>query len=150
MELPACSPGPFQLAVGGKTAPLERLKRHGWDVIDGPQMSLTPQAYQEFISESKGELSIAKHVYVALQSGWFSSRSVCYLAAGRPVVVQDTGFSFCLPVGKGLIPFHTMEEAVKGIKEVEENYTEHGQAARDMAHEYFDSAKVLQKILDDL
>ena len=84
---------PLKVAVGGIKAPMDRLAEHGWQVVDGPQTSLTPQQYQEFIVESRGEISPAKHVYVAMRSGWFSCRSACYLAGGRPVVVQDTGFS---------------------------------------------------------
>jgi hypothetical protein len=132
------------------TAPLARLAENGWQVVDGPEQTLTPGTYQEFICQSRGEISPAKHVYVAMRTGWFSCRSACYLAAGRPVVVQDTGFSSVYPGGEGLLPFRTAEEAVAGILEVEGNYERHARAARSIAGEYFDSGKVLGKMIEDL
>src|SRR5262249_10260822 len=93
--------------------------------------------------------SVAKNGYVQGRSGWFSERSACYLAAGRPVVVQDTGFSAVLPVGEGILPFTTMEEAVAAIREVEGNYARQAQAARALAEEYFDSARVLTRLIEE-
>lgn len=139
----------FKIAVGGKNAPVERLKRHGWKVLDGPQATLTPSQYLKFIYSSRGEFSIAKHVYVAMRTGWFSYRTACYLAAGLPVVVQDTGFSSILPVGKGILSFNNIEEATDAIHEVEANYNRHSQAALEIAKEYFDSNKVLTKLIDE-
>jgi hypothetical protein len=92
---------------------------------------------------------VAKNGYVQGQSGWFSCRSACYLAAGRPVVVQDTGFSTVLPVGEGILPFKTMEETVAAIREVEAHYARHAKAARAIAEEYFDSGKVLTQLIDE-
>ena len=141
---------PLKVAVGGIQAPLERLADAGWNVVDGPRATLTPNDYEEFIAGSRGEFSIAKHVYVAMRSGWFSDRSACYLAAGRPVVVQDTGFSKILPVGKGILPFTTLEEAVAAIKEGERNYSLHAKAALAIAKEYFGYHKVLGQLIEDL
>ncbi|MGB7442278.1 MAG: hypothetical protein WA919_14520 [Coleofasciculaceae cyanobacterium] len=148
IKLPQATEVPFKIAVGGMKAPLKRLADYGWQVVDGPQATLTPPRYQEFIAQSRGEFSVAKHVYAATQSGWFSCRSACYLAAGRPVVVQDTGFSAILPVGEGILPFVTPEEAVRAISEVESCYKRHEIAARSLAKEYFDSDKVLTHLVD--
>jgi hypothetical protein len=91
---------------------------------------------------------VAKNGYVVGQAGWFSGRSACYLAAGRPVVVQDTGFSSVIPSGEGVLLFQTVEEAAAGIKEVEAHYDQHARAARTIAEEYFDSAKVLSRLIE--
>jgi len=92
---------------------------------------------------------VAKNGYVRGQAGWFSCRSACYLAAGRPVVVQDTGFGAVLPVGEGILTFGTMEEAAAAIREVENDYGRHAKAARAIAEEYFDSDKVLPRLIDE-
>src|SRR5262249_2532577 len=101
-----------------------------------------------YIESSKGEWSVAKNGYVVGQSGWFSCRSACYLAAGRPVVVQDTGFSKVLPAGEGILPFLNMEEAVSGIRAVESDYNKHSKGACAIAEEYFSSDKVLTKLVE--
>ena len=150
IELPRYTKSHIKVAIGGIKAPLKRLTDYGWDVTDGPKSTLTPLQYQEFIAQSRGEFSIAKHIYVATFSGWFSCRSACYLASGRPVVVQDTKFSIVLPVGEGLLPFTTMEEAVGALHEAESNYARHSKAASDIAEEYFDSDKVLSQLIEDI
>ena len=150
IELPKELQVPLKIAVGGMKAPLDRLAENGWQVVDGPEQTLTPATYQEFIHQSRGEISPAKHVYVAMRTGWFSCRSACYLASGRPVVVQDTGFSSVYPGGEGLLPFNTAEEAVAGILEIEGDYERHARAARAIADEYFDSNKVLGKMIEDI
>lgn len=149
IELPHYVQVPLKVAVGGVNAPLERLVKHGWVIGDGPSSTITPDKYQEFIYGSRGEFSTAKHVYVAMQSGWFSCRSACYLAAGKPVVVQDTGFSSILPVGMGILPFRNIDEAVVAIHEIEANYERHSKAARAIAEEYFNSDKVLNRLIED-
>jgi hypothetical protein len=148
LTLPQCTSVPLIVAVGGVKAPLMQIASAGWKVVDAPSATLTPEKYQKFIANSRGELSPAKHVYVAMVSGWFSCRSACYLAAARPVVVQDTGFSAILPVGEGILTFTTQEEALAAIHEVEANYTWHTKAARNIAHEYFDSNLVLSQLLN--
>ena len=105
--------------------------------------------YRDYIRTSKAEWSVAKNGYVVGRSGWFSCRSACYLAAGRPVVVQDTGFSSVLPTGDGILSFSTLDEAVAGIREVKARYRRHSQAAQEIAAEYFDSGKVLNRLLED-
>ncbi len=137
----------LKIAVGGINAPLDRLRANGWDIVDGPGATLTAEQYREFIECSRGEISVAKHVYVALRTGWFSCRSACYLAAGRPVVVQDTGFSSYLPTGNGLLAFGTIDEAANGIETIQADYKRHQLAAREMARNHFDSNIVLSKML---
>jgi hypothetical protein len=149
IELPRRVAVPLQVALDGMNVPLERLARCGWQVVDGPRATLTPAQFQAFLAGSRGEVSPAKHVYVAMRSGWFSERSARYLAAGRPVVVQDTGFSSVLPAGEGLLTFRTLEEAAAAIREVEGNYDRHARAARALAEEYFDSDKVLSRLLEE-
>jgi hypothetical protein len=100
------------------------------------------------VQTSKAEWSVAKNGYVRGQSGWFSCRSACYLAAGRPVIVQETGFSKVLPTGRGIVPFATMEEACAAIESVEAHYSEHQQAARAIADAYFDSGRVLTSLVE--
>ena len=148
LHLPRHCKSHFKIALGGKQAPFQRLAKHGWQVVDGPSATITPSKYQKFIAGSRGEISSAKHVYVAMRSGWFSERSTCYLASGRPVVVQDTGFSDTLRTGEGILAFRTMEEAVEAIHQVEGNYLRHAKAARACALEYFDSDRVLSELLE--
>jgi hypothetical protein len=101
-----------------------------------------------YISTSKAEWSIAKNGYVAARSGWFSCRSACYLAAGRPVVVQETGFSDVLPHGEGIIPFGNIDEAVSGIDSVTRDWSTHSRAASAIAEDWFDSDKVLPRLIE--
>jgi hypothetical protein len=149
IDLPASVYMPLKVAVGGIDAPLARLSQGGWQVVDGPGATLTPSMYQEFIGSSRGEISPAKHVYVALRTGWFSCRSACYLASGRPVVIQDTGFTPFIASGEGIIAYNTAKEAALGIIEVEREYSRHSAGALDLARQYFDCGKVLQKLIDD-
>jgi hypothetical protein len=127
--------------------PHEMLKHLGWRVIDATEVCCDFTSYRQYIQSSKGEWSIAKNGYVDGKSGWFSGRSACYLAAGRPIVVQDTGFSQVLPVGQGVLSFNTLEEAAAGLEEVEHNYRQHSKAATAIAETYFDSDKVLSRII---
>lgn len=136
-------------AVGGTEAPLERLREAGWEVVDGPVATRTAGAYRDLIAASRGEISAAKHVYVAMRTGWFSYRSACYLAASRPVVAQDTGFSTILPVGAGILPFSSPEEASAQLEEAAVQYRSHATAARDLAAEYFASDRVLPLLLEE-
>jgi glycosyltransferase involved in cell wall biosynthesis len=106
-------------------------------------------SYRRYVQTSKAEWSVAKNGYVRGQAGWFSCRSACYLAAGRPVVVQDTGFGAALPVGEGILPFRTLEDAAEAIRAVEGDYVRHAKAARAIAEEYFDSDRVLSRLLEE-
>ena len=106
--------------------------------------------YREFIQRSRAEFGVAKHTYVSTRSGWFSDRTECYLAAGRPALVQDTGWSAHLPHGEGLIAFSNADEALAGIDRINSDYELHARRAREIAHEHFDSRRVLSRLLDDL
>ena len=147
--LPGRLGGEFRVAVGGTEAPLAELAAQGWTVEDGPTATLTPADYQDYLAGSRGEVSVAKQVYVALRTGWFSTRSACYLAASRPVVVQDTGFSKLLPTGRGVHAFSTEDEAAAAIAAIEADYEREMQAARDIALAHFDARQVLSRLIDD-
>lgn len=140
----------FELAVGGSEAPLKRWRNLGWSIVSSEAISRTLGEYRSYIQSSRGEFSVAKNVYVATRSGWFSCRSVCYLAAGRPVVIQDTGFSANIPSGEGIVVFRSLEEAKNGIEKVEHNYLHHQQAARELARKYFSSDVVLNDLLNQV
>jgi hypothetical protein len=128
--------------------PAELLTRTGWRVVDAMQVCSGIDAYREYVQSSKGEWSVAKNGYVRGRSGWFSCRSACYLAAGRPVVLQDTGFSQVLPTGKGLFAFDSVEEAVAHIHAIESDYAAQSRAARQVAEEFFNARKVLTRLLE--
>lgn len=123
------------------------LAEYSWSLLDPAMVAGTPAAYQRFVSGSWAELGVAKSGYVASRSGWFSDRSVCYLAAGRPVVAQDTGFSDHLPVGEGLLAFDGVEDAVEAIATVANDYGRHRRAARAFAEERLDSRRVLGRLV---
>jgi glycosyltransferase involved in cell wall biosynthesis len=116
-------------------------------VVDSHKVSDTPEIYRDYIECSRGEFSVAKNVYVATRSGWFSCRSVCYLAAGRPVVVQDTGFSEIIPCGEGVLSFTSVDEAAESLRCVENDYERHQDAARQIAAKHFASEQVLGDML---
>jgi hypothetical protein len=123
---------------------------NGWVVKDAYQMSLEPEKYRRYILESGSEFSVAKDMVVRLRSGWFSERSACYLAAGRPVVTQDTAFSKFLPTGDGLFAFNSADDALTGIEAIRVDYARHSRAAREIAAEYFRAEKILTKVLETL
>jgi hypothetical protein len=125
----------------------ELLGRHGWHVVNAIEFCGDMDRYRRFIQSSKAEWSVAKDAYVLGQPGWFSERSACYLAAGRPAIVQETGFSRVLPVGEGIITFTTMDEAVAAVEEIQGEYARHTKAAREIAEEYFGSECVLERLL---
>jgi hypothetical protein len=151
-ELPSLiAPTALEIAVNtGKTrrTPRQLLAHKGWRVVDPADVCPDLDTYRQYIESSKAEWSVAKNGYVRGQPGWFSCRSACYLAAGRPVVVQDTGFSNVLPVGEGLVPFSTVEEAVAAIQNIQDRYEWHAKAAREIAETYFAADKVLTRLLD--
>lgn len=150
LELPRRTSAILELALGSATAPRVELRGIGWSIVDPTLVACDIYAYQRYISASKAEFSVAKHGYVASRSGWFSERSAAYLASGRPVVTQDTGFSHWLETGLGVLRFETPEEALNGIREVCNCYEVQSRAARRIAEEYFDAKKVLPKLLSDV
>lgn len=121
-----------------------------WRLTDAHAFSHEPDAYRHYICSSSGEFTVAKDQNVRLRTGWFSERSACYLAAGRPVITQDTGFGSVLPTGEGLFAFNTMDELVGAFESVDSDYQRHSRAAREIAREYFAAETVLVKLLEDL
>lgn len=147
-HLPQMVNTPLELAVGGSSPPVERWREQGWSVVEAAGPSATPHTYRDYIVSSRGELSVAKNVYVETRSGWFSCRSVCYLAAGRPVVVQDTGWSDLVPTGDGLFAFDDADSAAAALETVEGDWDHHSAAAAEVAQRHFDSDVVLADLLD--
>jgi hypothetical protein len=153
IDLPGRTGSRFQLALGihpDEIADLEALRVNGWELLDPYEVAGDPAGYAEFVRGSKAELSIAKSGYVVSHSGWFSDRSACYLASGRPVVAQETGFSAFLPTGEGLLAFVTTDLAAEAVAKVESDWKGHSRAARVLAEEHFDARKVLPRLLDRL
>ncbi|HEU4438237.1 MAG TPA: hypothetical protein VFT36_03260, partial [Methylomirabilota bacterium] len=155
LELPRRTPQPLELAVEGgdpatrqllDPATRELLTRHGWILTDAFEASHSLTAYQQFIQRSRGEFTVSKDLVVRTRCGWFSDRSVCYLAAGKPVVTQDTGFGRVVPTGAGLFAFSTMEEAVAALEEINRDYPFHSRAARRIAEESFGADRVLARL----
>jgi hypothetical protein len=112
------------------------------------QVSRTPPEYRAFIQESRAEFGVAKHTYVASRSGWFSDRTECYLASGRPALVQDTGWSAHLPSGDGLLAFSNIDEAIAGIDRINGDYDRHARRAAEIARAHFDARVVLPPLLE--
>lgn len=137
-----------QGGVPGSSLSMTRLRSNGWAVVDSLRHCATIDSYRSYIQDSRAEWSVAKQGYVRGQAGWFSERSACYLAAGRPVVTQDTGLAAVLPCGDGIRVFTSEEEAADAVREVDGNYEHHAAAAAAIAHEYFDSSKVLRTLLE--
>src|SRR5438132_6361065 len=119
------------------SADLELLRGGGWSIVDPRRVAADPESFRAYVQGSGAEFSVAQGIYVETKSGWFSDRSVRYLASGRPVLVQDTGFSKNLPVGEGLIAFGSLEEAVAGAQAIAGDYGRHARAARAVAEEPF-------------
>ncbi len=124
------------------------LSRSNWLVRNPCRYTGDPFSYREFIQYSRAEFSVAKSGYVRSNAGWVSDRSACYLASGKPVIVQSTGFEGRLPTGRGLLTFRSQQEAVAAIRAVNEDYSSHARAAREIAERHFDSDKVLASVLD--
>ena len=133
-----------------ETKDLAALAQHGWKLADPTQVAGTPARYQQFIQDSKAEFGIAKSGYVTSRCGWFSDRSLCYLASGRPVLAQDTGFGRYLPTGEGLFAFATSDDVLRAVTELRTDYPKQARRARALAEEFFDSNKVLPGLLDQL
>ena len=137
----------LEIALGGK-APYDEITAAGWRIADAATVTATPWTYRDYIAQSRGEFSVAVNLEVKTRSGWFSDRTAAYLATGKPVVVQDTGFSEDLPCGEGLFAFSTIDEAAAAIHEIERDYRRHCLAARRVAEEYLDARRVIGRILE--
>ena len=151
IELPQCIEQKFEIALDihpTEERDLAMLRQNGWALADPHKLVWDPDAYRRYIQESAAEFSAAQGVYVHTKSGWFSDRTACYLASGKPALVQDTGFSSGLDAGEGLIPFRTLAEATVGAKTIASDYARHSQAARRIAEKYLDSDHVLSGVLN--
>jgi hypothetical protein len=152
-DLPTLAPAAFELAL--HIHPDERddialLGDRGWLLTDPSLAAATPTAYRRYLQGSSAELMVAKGMYVDSRSGWFSERSICYLACGRPVLAQDTGLAELYPAGSGLVTFSTLDEAVAGVESIASDYDRHSRDARAIAEEHFDSDKVLTRLVERL
>jgi hypothetical protein len=152
LDLPRRTPQSFELALNvDDPADRARLAARGWALVSPLRMSLDVfGAYPAYIRGSRGEFTVAKDQNVRLRSGWFSERDACYLASGKPVVAQDTGFGCVLPTGRGLFAVTTVEEAASAIEAINADYPAHCRAARALAAEHFEASRVAGRLLRDL
>ena len=148
LDLPRRRAVNFELAatVDGKVKKL--LDEHGWRQVSSLEISRNIDLYRDYIQQSRAEFTVARDQYVRPFTGWFSDRSACYLAAGRPVITQETGFSKFLPTGKGLFGFKTMDDILQAVDTIESDYEGNCQAARDIAAEYFAAEKVVGSLME--
>lgn len=152
-SLPRLTGERFQLALRidpSEASDLRDLNENGWDLISPQSVASTTSAYRRFIQSSLAEFAVAKQIYVATNSGWFSDRTACYLSSGKPALVQDTGLKNHLPTGDGLLLFSTLEEAADGIARIRRDYPFHSRRARAIAEEHLTTDKVLAKLLERL
>lgn len=152
-ELPRRVTAPLEIALDideADAADVELLRRGGWRLRDPREIAADPWRYRAYLQGSSAEFMVAKNMYVQSRSGWFSDRSICYLASGRPVLAQDTGFSDYYPVGRGLVAFSTIEEAEDGVERIAADHRAHSRAARALAQERFESSHVLGGLLKKL
>ncbi len=147
LDLPSRTDQGFELAING---PQALLRDHGWATVDAMSVSRSLWDYREFIHRSRAEFGVAKQTYVANRTGWFSDRTECYLASGRPALVQDTGWSAHLPAGEGLLSFSTPDEALAGIDRINSNYPVQARRAAEIAREHFAAGRVLGRLLDEV
>jgi hypothetical protein len=148
IDLPRRCSVPFELAVGVGEEILRLLHEWGWHQVNSVELSKDVSRYRTYIQHSRAEFTVAKDQNIRLRSGWFSDRSVCYLAAGRPVITQETGFNNILPTGKGLFGFSTMEDILAAVDAIESDYEGNSRAAHEIAREYFAAEKVLRSLLE--
>ncbi len=148
LDLPRRTAQEFSLALAiDDPAAVQMLEGYGWRVEDAYQVSETLESYRKYIWGSRGEITVAKDMNVRLRSGWFSERSACYLAAGKPVITQETGFSKSIPTGLGLYAFQKLDDISPAIDAINSDYPKHSQAAKEIAAEYFDAEKLLRQVM---
>lgn len=150
LALPRITGGSFELALDIDPADredVERLRANGWKLVEPRSVAPSPSRYRRYIQASFAELCVPKNLYVETRSGWFSDRSACYLASGKPVLVRDTGLARNLPTGKGLCTFVTLDDAASGFRDICADYDAHSEAARALAEEHFSSDVVLSRLL---
>jgi hypothetical protein len=148
MELPLASPAPIEVALAGKFSADAFLSK-GWRLANPREISSDPWTYRDYLANSLGEWSVAKHAYVASRSGWFSCRTACYLALGVPAVVQDTGFTDFIPTGEGLFGFTDIDGCLTGLEAILSAPEHQSEAAHGLSREYFESGRVLTKLIED-
>jgi hypothetical protein len=151
LDLPRRVNQEFELSLGSyEPEDQALLESHGWHVRDAMDFSTDLDLYRDYLQNSRGEFTVAKDQNVRLRSGWFSERSAQYLAAGRPVITQETGFSNALPTGRGVFGFNALDDIVAAVEAVNADYAGHCRAAREIAREHFDFSQVLPALLEDL
>ncbi|MCS7033761.1 MAG: hypothetical protein NZ561_07170, partial [Phycisphaerae bacterium] len=149
LDLPTRTSWKLRMAMADVPTEAQRqFESHGWGFDDPAQASRDPAAFQRYVANCAGELTVAKEIYTALPSGWFSDRSACFLMSGRPVITQASGFDQWLPTGEGLFSFQTVDEAAGALEAIRSDYGLHSRRARQIAEENFESAKVLKDLLD--
>ena len=146
LDLPEHRSVAFEVAAGLPKEDRDLFASHRWRLVDSMDVSRDYQAYRQYISGSRGEFTVAKEQNIRLRSGWFSDRSCCYLAAGRPVINQDTGFGNLFPTGRGLFSFLTLDDVLEAVDAIESDYPGHRRAAREIAAEYFAAEKVMESL----
>ncbi len=151
LELPQRAGRPFELAANidtdDNTGDRELLRRHGWQLVHPHQVCPSPAAYQDYLRRSRAEICCPKPIYRELKTGWFSDRSAGYLASGRPVLAEDTGFKDHYATGRGFVVFNDLNTALAGAAEIDGNYAAHSRAAREFAEAYLDSRRCLTAML---
>jgi len=150
-DLPRCTPVSLELAVCLAEFHEEYrrlLEPKGWRLREAWDVTATPDAYRTYVQRSRGEFSCAKPAYISLETAWVSDRTLCYLASGRPAVVQHTGLSRFLPDAQGLFRFRSLDEAVRALAAAEADYEQHGRAARALVEEHFDARRVVASVLE--
>jgi hypothetical protein len=150
-RLPAATEAPLELALdidAADAADAELLREGGWGLVSSAAVAGDVEDYRRYIQGSRGEVGVAKDMYVRSRGGWLSDRSLCYLASGKPVLAQATGFELELETGAGLLPFTNCEEAAAALEAIEGDYARHRAAARELAVERFGSDRVLGRLLE--
>jgi hypothetical protein len=153
IDLPGLAALPFELAIDihpDDGRDLERLRSAGWTLVDPLSVAGSPESYRQYVQSSGAEFMVAKNIYVDTRSGWLSDRSFCYLASGKPVLAQDTGWTLKYRTQEGLVPFATLEEAADGARAITTDYERHSRAARALAEDCFDSRRVLTRLAEKL
>jgi hypothetical protein len=148
LDLPKLREVPFELATSVDEKVQKLLRDHGWRQTGSVEISRDAELYRKYIQQSRGEFTVARDQYVRPNTGWFSDRTCCYLAAGRPVITQETGFSKFLPSGRGLFGFKTMDDILAAVDAIESDYTGHCRAAAEIAREYFAAEKVVGSLME--
>ncbi|MBI1766060.1 MAG: hypothetical protein HYR56_32040 [Acidobacteria bacterium] len=147
LDMPERRDVPFELAAGVDADVDQLLRSHRWRRRDSVEISRNIESYRDYIQNSRGEFTVARDQYVRPNTGWFSDRTACYLAAGRPVITQETGFSKYLPSGRGLFGFSTLDDILAAVDAIESDYAAHSRVAREVAAEFFDAEKVVGSLM---